>query len=71
MSKISIYRSYRLYFLDGDIQIVFLELLVIQIVFLGLGHTDCISWFGSYRLYFLDGDIQIVFLGLGHTDCIS
>jgi hypothetical protein len=54
-----------------DIQIVFLEWLVIQIVFLGRGHTDCISWSGSYKLYFLVGVIQIVFLGRGHTDCIS
>jgi uncharacterized membrane protein YtjA (UPF0391 family) len=63
-----------------DIQIVFLEWLVIQIVFLVLGHTNCISCFGTYRLYFLFWDIQIVFLEwlviqivflvLGHTDCI-
>jgi hypothetical protein len=82
MSRISIYRSYRLYFLNGGysggrrppplvIQIVFIEL---------LGHTDCISWtgsyklyflFGTYRLYFLDGVVQIVFLGRGRTNCIS
>jgi len=61
-------------FLVWDIQIVFLEWLVIQIVFLVLGHTDCIfvwEYSGGLRppplviqLYLLNGC-------LGHTDCIS